>query len=94
MPVRPVAAQYSRRMHPWSVVQTWDRRRINRLVVGRIDNKAHAVVGQVCERVPQGRQFPIEYRNDARLRGVENHIVQSEVAVYEGGRVVIRNVFR
>ena len=44
---------------------------------------AHAVVGEVRQRVAERRQLPVEHREDARLGGVEDHVVEPVVAVHD-----------
>ena len=54
----------------------------------------HAVVSKVDQRVAQRGQLPIEHRQDARLGGVEHHVVQPVIAVHDTGLVVGRPVLR
>jgi hypothetical protein len=42
----------------------------------------------------QGRQFPVEHGQDARLGRVENHVVEPEVAMHDGRVFAGRNVVR
>ena len=48
----------------------------------RLQAPVHAVVGEVGQRVTERGQLPVEHRQDARLRGVEDHIVQPVVAMH------------
>src|SRR5687768_15552442 len=40
--------------------------------LARRDVPAHAVVGEVDQRIAERRQLPVEHREDARLGGVED----------------------
>ena len=41
----------------------------------------HALVGEVGQRVTEGRQFPIQHGDNAWLAGVEDHVIEPVVAV-------------
>src|SRR3989338_10407986 len=40
------------------------------------------VVSEVAERVPQRGQLPVQHCDHARLRGVEDQVLQAEIAVH------------
>ena len=54
----------------------------------------HRVIGEVGQRMPQRREFPVEHRQNARLGGVEDHVVDAEIAVDHRGCAVILGHFR
>ena len=41
----------------------------------------HEVIGEIGHRISEGRQFPVEYRDNARLVQIYDAIVKAEVAV-------------
>ena len=45
----------------------------------------HQVVGEISQRMPNGRKLPIKYRDDAGLGRVEDHIIEPEIAVNNTG---------
>ena len=47
----------------------------------RRDVPAHAVVGEVGERMAERRELPVEYREDPRLGRMEHQVVEAIVAV-------------
>ena len=52
----------------------------------------HQVIGEVCERMPQGRKLPVQHRQHARLAGMKNHVVAAKVAVNDGGFIARRDM--
>ena len=50
----------------------------------------HQVIGEVRQRVADGREFPVQHRDDARLGGVDDAIVEPEVAMDDGGARIRR----
>ena len=61
--------------------------------LGRVD-VGQAVIGEVGERVAEGRQFPVEDADDAGLARVEDHVVEADVPVADGRLVARRDVPR
>ncbi len=55
---------------------------------------AHAVVGEIGERVAQRRELPVEHREHPRLGRMEHRVVEAVVAVHDGGFVGGRNILR
>ena len=55
----------------------------------RRDVPGHAVVGKVRHGVAQGREFPVQHSQHARLAGMEHEVVQAEVAVHDGCAAVV-----
>ena len=53
------------------------------------DVPGHAVVAEIGQGVAQGRQFPVQHRDDARLVGVEHQVVQAVVAVDDGNHALV-----
>ena len=54
----------------------------------------HADVAEVGERVAEGRELPVEHRDDPRLGRVEHHVLGPVVAVRDGGGLVGRHALR
>ena len=50
------------------------------------------MVREVGQRVTEGRKLPVEHRQDARLGGVEDDVVDAVVAVHDGGFIAVRDV--
>ena len=55
---------------------------------------AHAVIGNVRQRMPQGGELPVEDGENSRLARMENQIVEAVIAVHDGGFVACGNVVR
>ena len=55
---------------------------------------AHAVIGEIGERVAKGRKLPVENREDARLGRMEDQVVHPVVAVHDRRLLARRNVRR
>ena len=56
------------------------------------DDPAEQEVAQVCHRISQCRQLPVDYANHLGTAVCENDVVESVVAMHEGYGVVRRNV--
>jgi hypothetical protein len=50
------------------------------------------MVGEVGERVAEGGKFPVENRDDFRLGGMKDHVVDAVVAMDDGGALTRRDV--
>src|SRR5690349_4563370 len=46
----------------------------------RRESPCHDVIREIGKRMPQRRQLPIENRDDARLRWMEDDVIHAEVA--------------
>ncbi len=55
---------------------------------------AHAVIGEVGERMAERRQLPVENGEDPRLGRMEDRVVETVVAVHDRGLVARRDVLR
>src|SRR5437588_7503587 len=60
----------------------------------RRDVPAHAVIGEVGERIAERGELPVEHGEDLRLGRMENRVVEPEVAVHHRGPGLRRNVLR
>ena len=49
----------------------------------------HALIGEVGEGVAERRKLPVEYRDEARRAGVENHVVDAPVAMHQRNAAVV-----
>ena len=54
----------------------------------RRDVEGQAVVREVSHRVAEGAELPVQHGEDARLRGVEDEVVQPVVAVHDDRALV------
>ena len=62
--------------------------------LGRSQVPCEAVVGEVGQRIAQGRQFPVEHRQHARLDRMKYQVVDPEVTVNDAAFGVNRYMVR
>src|SRR5690606_15071904 len=58
----------------------------------RRDVPAHAVIGEVGERMAERGELPVEHGEDAGLGRMEDDVVEAVVAMHNGGLVASRDV--
>src|SRR5262245_51314974 len=62
--------------------------------LARRDVPAHAVVGEISERIAQCRELPIEHGKNLRLAWMKDHVIEAEIPMYYCRASLRRNVLR
>ena len=57
---------------------------VQRAPAHRLGMPEHGVIADVGQRMAEGRQLPVEHRDDARLGGVEHDVLEPVVAMRDG----------
>ena len=72
-------------------------RNVERLEIGARETRhgpLHQEIGEVGHGIAERRQFPVQHRLHARFRRMENHVVETVVAVDDRGAHLRRHGFR
>ena len=51
----------------------------------------HQEIGEVCERIAERRQFPVQHRARLRRRGVDDDVIEAEISVHDRNCLIVGN---